>query len=129
MAGGELDQRRILSRESVTLVGRNHIGDLAVRPMPSLIPQFATDRAVLPGAADKFGLGFAVNATTAGTQRGVNTLSWAGAMNTFFWIDREKQIGAVLMSQMLPALEAGPIKLIEDFDRLVYAWRSPRKSL
>lgn len=57
------------------------------------------------------------------TGRGANTFSWAGILNTFFWIDREKELGAVLMSQMLPGLDPGPITLLEDFDRAVYAWR------
>jgi methyl acetate hydrolase len=124
MAGGQLGQHRILSAESVAMMGRNQIGDLTIRPFASLMPQLATDGASLPGALDKFGLGFALNTGTAGTPRGANTLSWAGIFNTFFWIDREKQVGAVLMSQMMPGLDPGPEKLLEEFDRAVYAWRA-----
>jgi len=51
-------------------------------------------------------------------------LSWAGIYNTFFWIDREKQVAAVLLTQMLPFLDPGPMKLLEDFDRAVYASRT-----
>jgi CubicO group peptidase (beta-lactamase class C family) len=126
LSGGELDQRRILSEESVGMMGRNQIGDLTIRPFSSLIPQVATDGAALPGALDKFGFGFALNNGTTGTARGANTMSWAGILNTFFWIDREKQLGAVLMSQMLPGLDPGPAKLLEDFDRAVYAWKAAR---
>ena len=123
MAGGQLGSRRILSGDSVAMMGANQIGDLTIRPVSSVIPQFATDGAALPGALDKFGLGFALNSKSAGTNRGVNTMSWAGIFNTFFWIDREKQIGAVLLSQSLPFLEPGSKKLVDDFDRAVYAWR------
>lgn len=123
MAGGQLGSRRILSRDSVAMMGANQIGDLTIRPVSSVIPQFATDGAIMPGALDKFGVGFALNSKAAGTNRGVNTMSWAGIFNTFFWIDREKQIGAVVMSQSLPFLEPGPKKLLDDFDRAVYAWR------
>lgn len=124
LAGGQLDGQRILSDTSVVMMGRNQIGDLSIRPLPSLIPQVITDRAALPGAPDKFGLGFALNSTTAGTARGANTMSWAGAINTFFWIDREKQIAAVVFSQMLPFLDADVKKVLDDFDRAVYAWRA-----
>lgn len=123
MAGGQLDGQRILSEASVEMMRTNQIGDLSIRPFSSLIPQLATDGATLPGALDKFGLGFAINSTTANTPRGRNTMTWAGIFNTFFWIDREKQVGAVLMSQMLPGLDPGPQKLIEDFDKAVYASR------
>jgi CubicO group peptidase (beta-lactamase class C family) len=122
MSGGQLAGRRILKAESVASMGKNQIGDLTIRPFSSVVPQLATDGAALPGALDKFGLGFALNSQAAETQRGVNTLSWAGIFNTFFWIDREKQVAAVLMSQMIPGLDPGPKKLLEDFDRAVYAW-------
>lgn len=124
LAGGKLGEHRILSAESVAMMGTNQIGDSMLRPFSSVIPQFATDGAVLPGALDKFGLGFALNSKAVESRRGANTMSWAGIFNTFFWIDREKQLGAVLMSQMLPGLDPGPMKLLEDFDRAVYAWRA-----
>ena len=127
MAGGQLDGKRILSQESVGMAGRNQIADLSTRPFPSLIPQLATDGATLTGSLDKFGLGFALNSTTSGTPRGANTLAWLGIFNTFFWIDREKQVGAVLFSHMLPGLDPGPKQLLEDFDRAVYAWQAGRK--
>ena len=124
MAGGQLGQQRILSAESVAMMGKNQIGDLSIRPFSSLMPQLAADGAMLPGALDKFGLGFAVNTESPGTERGINTMSWVGIFNTFFWIDREKGIAAVLMSQMLPGLDPGPKKLLEDFDRAIYAWKA-----
>lgn len=123
MAGGQLDKRRILSAESVALMGRNQIGELTIRPLPSLIPQFATNNAALPGALDKFGLGFALNSKPGGTPRGLNTMSWAGIFNTFFWIDRERQVSAVFFTHLLPGLEPGVTKLVEDFDRAVYEWK------
>jgi CubicO group peptidase (beta-lactamase class C family) len=113
MAGGRLGERRILSAKSVETMGRNQIGELSLHPLPSLIPTLATNNAVLPGALDKFGLGFALN-----------TMSWAGIFNTFFWIDRERQVAAVLMSQVLPGMDPGARKLLEDFDRAVYARRA-----
>jgi methyl acetate hydrolase len=123
MAGGQLDGHRILSQQSVAEMRKNQIGGLTLRPFTSVLPQFAADSATLPGELDKFGLGFALNSHTTGTLRGANTMSWAGVYNTFFWIDREKQVGAVLMSQMLPGLDPGPRKLLEDFDRAVYTMK------
>jgi len=128
LAGGQLEGRRILSPQSVAEMRKNQIGELTLRPLTSVLPQLAVDGATLPGALDKFGLGFALNSRTADTPRGVNTMAWAGIYNTFFWIDTEKQIGAVLMTQMLPGLDAGPRKLLEDFDRAVYAMKKTGKT-
>jgi len=122
LAGGALDGRRILKAETIELMGRNHIGDLSLRPFPSLMPQLATDGAVLPGGLEKFGLGFALNTRAIEHGRGARTLTWAGIFNTFFWVDRERKVCAVLMSQMSPGLDEGPRRLLEDFDQAVYAW-------
>jgi CubicO group peptidase (beta-lactamase class C family) len=126
MSGGQVGQRRILTAESVATMSRNHIGDLTIRPFASVMPQLATDGAALTGNLDKFGLGFALNSKPVPTGRGVNTLAWAGIFNTFFWIDRENQVSAVLMTQMLPGMDPGPAKLLEDFDRAVYTWTKAR---
>lgn len=120
MAGGQLDGRRILKPQSVAEMRKNQIGELSLRPIASVMPQFAVDGAVLPGALDKFGLGFGLNSQTTATARGANTMAWAGVYCTFFWIDTQKQIGAVLMSQMLPGGDPAALKVVEDFDRTVY---------
>ena len=120
LAGGELDGRRILQPATVAMMGSNQIGNLSLQPFRSLVPQLATDGAVLPGALDKFGLGFAINSSAIANGRGAKTMAWVGIFNTFFWVDREKGICAVLMTQMMPGLDEGPRKLLEDFDRAVY---------
>ncbi|MBK5293231.1 MAG: beta-lactamase family protein [Acidobacteriia bacterium] len=120
--GGELGGKRILKPETVALMGQNQIGALGLHPLRSMIPQFAKDNAVLPGALDKFGFGFALNSKAIEKGRGANTLAWAGIFNTYFWIDREKKVCAVLLSQMSPGLDDGPAKLLEELDQAVYAW-------
>src|SRR5260370_21287554 len=104
-------------------MGRNQLGELQLRLPESVVPQLAKVGAVLPGSLDKFGLGFALNTKAVEKGRGASTLSWAGIYNTFFWIDRDKKVGAVLMTQVLPLLDDGPNALLEDFDRAVYALR------
>jgi len=117
LAGG----RPVLKPEAVAMMGQNQIGDLTLRPMPSLMPQFIKDRVALP--ADKFGLGFALNVRADEHGRGPNTMVWAGVYNTYFWIDREKGLTAVLMMQLSPFMDDGAAKTLSDFDRAIYAWR------
>ena len=123
MAGGQLGQARVLTAESVALMGQNQIGELELRPPTSVMPQLVNPGAILPGNLDKFGLGFALNTKPVAKGRGAGTLSWAGIFNTFFWIDRDKKVCAVLMTQVLPFLDDGSKALVDDFDRAVYAWR------
>ena len=79
------------------------------------------DGAQWPGRPDKFGLGFAVNTTSPEKARGANTLSWSGLHNTFFWIDRDRRVCAVLLTQMLPFLDDEVQVLVKDFEHAVYA--------
>lgn len=125
LSGGQLGPGRILQAETVARMGRNQIGDLELVAAPSQMPQLVADSS-LPGRPDKFGFGFALNSTPIENGRGANTLSWAGIFNTFFWIDRDQDVCAVLLTQMLPFSDDGPRALVEDFDRAVYAWRTGR---
>jgi CubicO group peptidase (beta-lactamase class C family) len=56
---------------------------------------------MMPGGVDEFGLGFAMNTRALAKGRGAGTLSWSGVFDTFFWIDRENQTCAVLLTQVL----------------------------
>jgi methyl acetate hydrolase len=123
LSGGALGGKRILKPETIAMMGQNQIGEMSLRPFSSLVPQLAKDGATLPGGLDRFGLGFALNTKAQEKGRGANTLAWAGIFNTFFWIDRERKLSAVLMTQMSPGLDDGPAALLSDFEKAVYAWR------
>ncbi|MBM3813150.1 MAG: beta-lactamase family protein [Acidimicrobiia bacterium] len=118
-----LSGKYILKPQTVDSMGENQIADQIITPFRSLVPQFATDGAELPGSLDKFGLGFALNSNAIEGGRGRNTMAWAGIFNTFFWIDRERKTIGILLTQMSPGLDPGPNQLLEDFDRAVYSWR------
>ncbi len=120
LAGGQLDGRRVLRTETVAMMAQNQIGELTLPPITSLNPQLVAPNAVLPGGLDAFGLGFALNRKPLASGRGASAMSWAGIFNTFFWVDQEKAVCAVLLVQMLPFGDPGPRRLVEDFDRAVY---------
>jgi CubicO group peptidase (beta-lactamase class C family) len=128
LGGGQLGPARILRADSVEQMARNQIGPLDLRVLPSLMPNLLKDGAPMPGRPEKFGLGFAMNTTPIEGGRGANTLSWAGIFNTFFWIDRERKLCAVFLTQMLPLLEDGPQEALNDFERAVYAWRNSSRN-
>ena len=120
LAGGELDGRRILRSETVSMMGEHQIGELPLSEIESLDPRLVAPETVLPGGIDGFGLGFALNRHPLESGRAAGAMSWAGVYNTFFWIDRQQGIAAVLLSQLLPFGDGGAAQLTEDFDRLVY---------
>ncbi len=105
--GGQLDGKRILSRNTVALMASDH---LAGRPSSPAGPG-----EVLMGVPGyTFGLGFMVRtgAGIAGVPGSVGEYMWGGAGGTFFWVDPKEELVAVFMSQ-------GPFPLRASYRRLV----------
>jgi methyl acetate hydrolase len=48
-------------------------------------------------------------------------LTWAGAFNSYFWIDKATGVAGCYMSQMLPFFDAGTSGLFFDFQTAAYS--------
>ncbi len=89
--GGELDGARILKPETVQSMTTNQITG------------FPLTLGSIHG--DRFGLGFGV-VTPAGksqTPMSVGSYGWGGFFHTIFWVDPEKKLIGILMTQVFPA--------------------------
>jgi CubicO group peptidase (beta-lactamase class C family) len=86
--GGELNGKRLLGRRTVQLMASNHVGDL-----------YGPDA----GRPDGLGFGLAMEVVldpvAANTRRGRGSFGWGGAFGTYFWVDPENDIVALLMIQ------------------------------
>ncbi|RMG65829.1 MAG: class A beta-lactamase-related serine hydrolase [Bacteroidetes bacterium] len=84
--GGELFGQRIIEAETLQHMLENKIGDLRV-------------------GTDLFSYGFAI--TPAGTDlpygRRPGRLSWSGYFQTLFWIDQEREVVGILLTQVVPS--------------------------
>jgi CubicO group peptidase (beta-lactamase class C family) len=97
--GGELGGTRLLSPTTVALMASDHLPpDVAYGPqMRAMFGALAP----VPENGIGFGLGFAVR-NTAGRNPlagSVGDYSWSGVSGTYFWIDPQKQLVAILMMQ------------------------------
>lgn len=120
--GGELDGVRLLTAASVDLMAQNHIGDLeAADSAVSSAPKLSNDFDFMPDSVDKFGLGFLINTDPVPGGRSAGSLAWAGLYNSYYWIDREKDICGVLITQILPFYDADVLALLNEFETAVYA--------
>ena len=111
--GGELDDVRVLSRTSVSLMTADHLGtriSMALTPGELLLGT--------PGYS--FGLGFAVRMQQgiAGVPGSEGEFTWGGYAGTYFWIDPDERIVAVYMTQAPGPMRAYYRRL---FRQLVYA--------
>jgi methyl acetate hydrolase len=117
--GGRLGSTRLLTEQSVKMMGENHIGSIAVERQPDADPQ-RTRPFPLGAGRDKFGLGFQIASGDDAGFRSPGSMSWAGIFNTEFWIDPARQIGGVQMMQLLPFYDEGAIRTLRDFEAVVY---------
>jgi CubicO group peptidase (beta-lactamase class C family) len=119
--GGELNGVRLLTAASVDLMAQNHIGDLeAADSVVSSAPKLSNDFDFMPDSVDKFGLGFLINTDPVPGGRSAGSLAWAGLYNSYYWIDREKDICGVLITQILPFYDADVLALLNEFETAVY---------
>lgn len=88
--GGELDGKRILKQETVSLMTKDHLGDLAGNAASFY----------LPGEGYGFGFGVAVRTEKKSYMEGtVGDYWWEGIAGTGFWVDPRKELIAILMIQ------------------------------
>ena len=57
-------------------------------------------------ACPSWGLGFMITTEAAPGGRSAGSLAWAGLANTYYWIDRERGITGLIMTQILPFVDA-----------------------
>lgn len=99
--GGEWNGTRILKPATVKEMTSNQIGDLK-----SMMP------------TGRFGYGFGI-VTSADKHEAssVGSYAWGGFYSTMFWVDPEKKLVGVLMTQLFPMEN---LTLHEDFKKLAY---------
>jgi len=118
--GRASDGTSVLKKETIDLMGSNNIGDIEAGVLKSVLKNLANDTDFFPGMSQKWGLSFLINTKDAPNGRSAGSMTWAGLANTYFWIDRTRRVGGVLMTQILPFGDPAVLKLYDGFERNVY---------
>jgi CubicO group peptidase (beta-lactamase class C family) len=107
---GELDGVRLLGPKTVELMTCNHL-------QSALLPIAYEGKKPMLGIG--FGLGFGVllDVAQAGIMGSVGDYGWGGYAETYFWIDPQEDLIAIMMTQYLPS-QSYPIR--EEFRTAVY---------
>lgn len=105
VSGGELDGVRLLSPKTLAVMTSDQVPQHAARVAQ---PELTQDLTPVPDLGQSFGLGFAVRTDLGHSpvSGSVGDAFWAGAAGTYFWIDPQEKLYAVMMLQM-PFLQAG----------------------
>ena len=110
-----------VASSTVAEMSKNQTGSVKVRLQPSADP-LRSKPYPLGAGEDVWGLGFQIAAPKSPnpSMRSPGSLSWAGINNTFYWIDPRKQVGAVILMQMLPFYDEAAIRTLQGFEERVY---------
>ena len=99
---------------------QNQIGSIQLPElMKSSVPELSNDVPGLP-VPQNWGLGFHLMQAGLPGMRSRGTGDWAGLFNSYYWIDRSKGIGGVLMTQVLPFFDMPVIETLMGFEIAVY---------
>jgi len=119
LRGGELDGVRVLAESAVAEISRNQIGDLEARMQRTAVADRSNDFIFMDGT-QKFGFGVMIETVDRPGGRAKGSYSWAGIVNTYFWVDPARELAAVLMLQLTPFASRASVDLLQRFESAVY---------
>jgi CubicO group peptidase (beta-lactamase class C family) len=118
--GGRLRGATVLQPETIALMAQNHIGDLNMRVLHTQDAAMSNDVDLFPGMTKKWGLTWMINTLDVPGGRSAGSLAWAGLRNTYFWLDPNRQVAGVLLTQIFPFADPTVLGLLDQFERAVY---------
>ena len=120
MHQGAFNGVRLLRPETVALMGKNQIGDINAGVAKTAMPQRSNDFDFFPGIPCKWGLGYMINTEPGPNGRSAGSVTWAGIYNTYYWLDPQKHVAGVILTQILPFADDRAVRLYGEFERGIY---------
>ncbi|MFM0230214.1 serine hydrolase domain-containing protein [Paraburkholderia sediminicola] len=118
--GGTYRGERVLRADTVAAMFQNHIGDLQVTEMKTAQPAWSNSFDQFPGMPHKWGLSFDINTQPGPHGRSAGSISWAGLLNSYFWIDPVRKVAGTLFTQILPFYDPRVVDLYGQFEQGLY---------
>ncbi len=117
--GGSLRGARILAPETVAMMSANQIGNLEAGILRTTNPALSNDVDFFPGTHLRWGLANMINLDPVRDGRRAGSLTWAGLLNTYYWIDPTMRIAGVVMMQILPFADHEALTVYRQFEHAV----------
>jgi methyl acetate hydrolase len=120
MHQGRFNGAQLLRPQTVALMGQNQIADIRAGVMKTANPQVSNDVDFFPGMICKWGLGYMLTPQPGPNGRSAGSVTWGGVYNTYYWLDPQKRIAGVIMTQILPFADHKAVALYGEFESGIY---------
>ena len=117
---GQLDGSQLLRPATVDLMAQNQIGDRVAGVWRTAMPEVTNDLDLFPGIPCRWGLGYMVTMGPGPYGRSAGSLTWAGLFNCYYWIDPQRRVTGVILTQILPFADPVVLRLYGGFERGIY---------
>ena len=117
---GQVNETKILSESSVNIMMKSLNEEIAMTKLPSQNSVLTKDMEFFPQVHKSLSPGFMINQTDADAGRLKHAAGWAGIFNSYFWIDKKNEIAGLILMQMLPFIDDGCVKTLQNFEKAVY---------
>jgi len=111
---------QLLQAKTVALMNQNQIGDITAGILKTTAPQRSNDVDFFPGIPCRWGLGYMISTQQGPNGRSAGSVTWAGIFNTYYWLDPQKRIAGVFLTQILPFADIPAVRAYGDFEKAIY---------
>src|SRR6266702_3447083 len=118
--GGSYRGERVLRADTIATMFQNQIVDLQVSEMKTAQPAWSNSFDQFPGTPHKWGFSFDINTQPGPHGRSAGSISWAGLLNSYFWVDPLRKVAGTLFTQILPFYDARVVDLYGQFEQGLY---------
>ena len=119
--GGELEGVRVLSPQTVAMLGEVQTGPMRAGAWTSANPAFSPDFDLFPAMHTGWGLATMITPEVGPNGRSAGALSWAGIANCYYWADQTAGKAGLVLTQLLPFSDPEVLNLLGALERCVYA--------
>jgi len=117
---GRYNGAEVLRPETIALLEQNQLGELQLGVMKTAMPELSNDVDLFPGVRCGHGLANVINLQPGPDGRSAGTMTWAGLFNSYYWIDPQKRVAGVILTQILLFADSSAVRLYREFERGVY---------
>src|SRR6516165_2336094 len=120
MHQGRFNGVQLLRPQTVATMGQNQIGDIRAGVAKTAMPERSNDIDFFPNMSCKWGLGYMITPLPGPNGRGAGSVTWAGIFNTYYWLDPQKRIAGVFLTELLPFADHRAVALYGEFESGIY---------